>query len=358
MKTPLIIGIIAIKALFLSSIVFAETYTMRSPTVDKLTSWGYADPIYSDWVAVGGHYNCQAWNPDEGSVGNGQTYVKSRTCSQNQSRTGTSREYDSFSQAYRVIAQTNETRTIEEQESANAVGSMEEWATHTSTYTEWTDTQEAPLNVSAWLPAITNQTAGFTQNRNYDQQQVRYEQQRRRGIYTSVIENIGSPIAQYQNVGRSESRALTVEITNTTNVGQPVCGAWTPAVTTINQGQTFTQTAACTQSVSNERTFYANGVAVQTTNTAGSTGVNSTRQAVGTFVNPCHFYKSDSRMDAGWGSATYYDRNTQIWWWQGEAIDGGTTNAVFVNGKVYTRGAYVQVPGYNSLDYQEICRNE
>jgi hypothetical protein len=240
MKKSLIFSAIAA----LSATAFADTYTMRVATTDKTSTWEGATATYSSWVNVGGHHDCSAWNPTPDTVNFGQSFLQNRTCDQDQERTATQREFDSFSQSYRVLGSTQEQRVAQETESQSSVGTLQNWGPYSSTFTSWIDSGAAQ-NYSGWTPVASNQVADFTQARTYSQPQERFEQRREIDSITSQIRDSGSPLLVTQLDPRSENRSISVTSGNWVDTVISGQGTWAPVY--ANQTADYTQTRGYTQ---------------------------------------------------------------------------------------------------------------
>lgn len=106
------------------------------------------------WANAGARYACGTWSPDVSTTDYGTEFTQTRSCSQDQTRTYT----------HKVGSTTVHTnpvsQTISETESQSATGIMEMWVATTDTVTPFVS-DGSEINVSAWLPAFTNQTTGF-----------------------------------------------------------------------------------------------------------------------------------------------------------------------------------------------------
>jgi len=205
--------------------------------------------VWTAWVDAGERTNCGAWSPEPATVNYGQTFTQTRDCDQRQTR---NRSYKAGST---TIQSTTESRVITETESQAATGTKRDWQPISSSFTAWMN-DGARFGHTAWSPSPSTQTAGFTQTRSYSQNQDRYEQKREQDAITGDIRNVGEPILRERTTTGSESRSITVSWSSWSDVGSHKnCGAWTPAESTVNYGQTFTQTRDCDQDQSRNRIY-------------------------------------------------------------------------------------------------------
>jgi hypothetical protein len=141
----------------------------------------------------------------------------------------------------------SQTITTNNTQSATGSNSDSGWVTITSTFTTWVDS-EVGYDYLGWTPAIDTQSSNFNQNQNFSQDQTQYEQPREQNSYTGAVRNLGTSILQEQTVTDSESRTISVTNTGWQNHGGLTnCSSWSPDVSTIPEGQDFTQTQLCEQ---------------------------------------------------------------------------------------------------------------
>jgi hypothetical protein len=247
------------KLLFLAMAPFfisgtsAETYQMRAISAENFSTWTAASPSYGEWSNQGSHINCADWNPSPADVSLGQSFVQSRSCQQLQTRTATSREYDSFSNAYRTTSSQTETQLISVLESRSSLGELlvEQWVPVASIFTLWVYYNE-PHDYTSWSPAITTQAADFAQSRTYSQDQTRNEQLREIDTVSGQIRNTGASIQRFRIVSNiPENREVKVQSGTWSNTSASDVSAWTPLPTT--QTASFTQSRSLTQN--QERTW-------------------------------------------------------------------------------------------------------
>lgn len=263
-----------------SSLASAQEYLMLVPTNVQNGDWRSIDPLYTAWVDEGGHYDCLAWDPSVSEVDFGQGFLQYRDCQQDQNRSVTTREEHSGSGEVRETGTHQESRTITETESQNAEGTRQDWQPTSSTYTEWSDSG-ADYGHTEWSPAASNQTADFTQSRNYQQDQTRTEQKRERDDVTGDIRNVGAPVPQSRTQTRSETRDVTVSSSAWTNTASKTCGAWSPSPATVDYGQTFTQNRTCDQDQQRVWSYNAGGSEIHSRQESRVNTFNESQQATG-----------------------------------------------------------------------------
>lgn len=149
-------------------------------------------------------------------------------------------------------------------------------------------------NYGAWTPAISTQTADFRQDRTYSQDFFKVMEVHETNKFTN-----GTRLARSYNV--NETRTLTesriIDVANNPgggtdgwsagqNVGSPTgCSTWSPATSTVNQGQTFTQTRNCTQTQRSFIYYLADGDLLETRSRDIGVNAPQSRLAVGTRNN-------------------------------------------------------------------------
>ena len=244
----------------------------RSESRSVTVSW-------TNWTDVGSHKNCGSWGPDPSTVNYGESFTQTRDCDQDQTR---SRVYKVSNSTIHTVA---ENRTISETVSQAATGTKRDWQPIASTYTSWTDTGSA-YDHGTWSPAPTTQTAGFTQTRSYSHDQTRTEQKREQDAVTGDIRNTGEPIQHTQTVSRSQNRNVAVSWSSWVNNGADQnCGTWSPATSTVNYGQSFTQTRNCDEPEKRSRIYKVGASTIYTAQETRLNEVTRSQNATGTKRN-------------------------------------------------------------------------
>src|SRR5690625_4118686 len=118
------------------------------------------------------------------------------------------------------------------------------WVEYDSLFTDWED-DAAPNGYSDWIPESDLQTENFTQERTYNQNQIRMEQKREIDTVTGAIGNVGAPIEHSQTVTGSESRPVTGSATAWSDTDRADYTDWLPEPgqqeTSYTQSRTYTQ---------------------------------------------------------------------------------------------------------------------
>ena len=212
---------------------------------------------WSGWSNSGGAYSCGAWSPSPSTVNQGSTFTQSRSCSQNQTR----------SRIYKVgtstIATKGESRTISVTQSQSATGTKD-YVTGTSagSWSSWSN-DGGVYSCSGWSPAPSSQTSNYTQSRTCKQ-----NQKRTRTIYnvwSSGKKTTKSTETGTQAVNVGQSRTVAVSWTGWSNSGGVhTCGGWSPAESTVNLGQSFTQSRSCKQNQTRSRVYKVGSSTIST----------------------------------------------------------------------------------------------
>lgn len=184
------------------------------------------------------------------------------------------------------------------------------WSSAPSEYSSWVDTHDAPV-CTLWAPdpsTIVVGTAFVQTSSDCQQNQQRTAQAREKNSITQAYRNVGAPHLEYQAITVSQTRSATGSyvdpgvwtiatsiVSGWTNVGTPTaCTNWSPAPSTITNGQSFQQTATDCQQAQ-QRTVqareqnsishdYRNLGSLQQENHAIT--VSQIRSAVGTYIDP------------------------------------------------------------------------
>lgn len=219
-----------------------ETESRRS--IGELRGWVHYDPLYTEWVLDldKGDYDLGEWTPEFGQ----QTtnYQQIRNFKQDEYRTVTNREIDTFTGDIRESGETfEEARTIDQtlEREIEVIPS------------DWLNTEVS--NYSEWLPEMSDQILGFSQERTFEQGQNRvlvgYDNGD--GLYS---------VTQNQTLSnQSESRDIEVSFSEWLNTGDPDnCGEWSPEASTVGFNESFEQTRVCDQAQSRSRDYASQGV--------------------------------------------------------------------------------------------------
>lgn len=336
--------------------IFKQRITGLTPV-----EWATTAPSYGDWEDVGAIYDCSNWSPANSAVTVNQPFLQTATdCKQDQIRSVQPREKELYSGKVRNAGYPYEmSQTVSVSTTREAVGSLETWSPIAPTYTAWTDI-DALYDCTSWSPVgFTKTVSGtFVQSATdcrTDQQRLR--QDREQETTTLSIRNMGAPVEETRTLTNQHAeRNYTVSLGGWANSGALYgCTNWSPATSTVNQGQAFTQTATdCKQNQTRQRTEsyidHQTGAAVSAVNTTEAqtlTGLSATRSATGTKAT------KDCRGAAGvYVASDLYAPSLWIWIW--ESLDLGFTTTPYKDygGYRYTVGSNI-VPGTAG---KEICR--
>ena len=260
----LIISTAILTAVLLPITVLAQSYRYNYTLVNNVapTSWEKTDTQYGPWENVGEPYGCSNWSPSTSTIGKGISFTQSATdCNQDQSRWAIDYEINTANGDIRPVGELYLENRIESSSSErDAVGTLENWVAYTPTYTNWLDTNSL-YNCSSWAPNpaffVFEESSSFTQtsdNCSTDQQRQRQDREQER--FTEEIRNNGEPVTEHQTLNaQSASRTYSVTLGEWTSSGEPYgCTNWSPDASTVNNGQTFTQTATdCKQDQARKR---------------------------------------------------------------------------------------------------------
>ena len=215
--------------------------TNHSQSATGVGSWTAHTPSYSTWANSGSAHTFTAWSPTAST----QTanFTQTQSYKQPQSRTKQNREIDTISGAVRNVGSPiTENRDLDQSSSRSISVSVSSWA------------NSSVSSLSSWSPAASTQTSNFTQTRSYTQNQART------WTYKFGSTTINTRSDSRSLTGQSESRNVTVSYSSWANSGSPYsCGSWGPSPSTVNLGQTFTQTRSCTQNQTRTRSYSVGG---------------------------------------------------------------------------------------------------
>lgn len=177
---------------------------------------------------------------------------------------------------------------------------VQNWLPTTPLYGDWTSvTGKTQYNCLAWSPnpsTVTTNTT-FTQTASCSTDQTRTRQDRVMSSTTGEVKNIGSVTNETNTILENASRSYGVTLTSWVGSTITSCPAWTPSPSTVNKGESFTQTGVnCALPQTRTRTenyidhLTSENVIVsvvtenQTLKVSGATYPDGTRSAIGTKV--------------------------------------------------------------------------
>ena len=171
---------------------------------------------WSSWSDSGNHYSCQAWTPNVSTVNLGNSFIQTRDCSQNQTRTRTI--YNVWADGSETVKTTEtENKTIIETESQSATGTKNYiTGTDNSSWSGWSNSGGLH-SCSAWSPATSSvkQGVSFTQSQNCSQNQTR----------TRTVYNVWADGSKTVKTTETGSQTISVNQTRTAT-GTNNSGSW------------------------------------------------------------------------------------------------------------------------------------
>jgi len=253
---------------------------------------------YTNWLDEGTHYACATFTPLVSTVNLGESFEQNRDCSQDQERTKT--VYDIWANGSETVSSTNiEKQTLTENESQNAIGTLNfNTNTKETTYTNWLDTgTHYGCNIFSPLVSTVNLGELFEQNRDCSQDQNRTKTIK--SLWADGSKTIDSNTVETKTLTENETQnsigtknfntgSTRTEYTNWLDDGDHyACETFSPLVSTVNLGESFTQNRDCSQDQERTKTVYdiwANGSeTVKTSNTESQTLTeNENQNALGT----------------------------------------------------------------------------
>ena len=223
------------------------------------------------WSNTGSTFSCDAWTPAANTAYETQDVEQTRVCSQSQERTYSYSNGESYT----------ENQTINVTEERTVEGTQPLWVDIANDVSDWSNAGSRNYT-SSWEPNIIGQTSDFTQTRSYTQEQERTISEREENQLTGAIRVVNST-TETQTITGQESRNVTVSETAWQNVGSVFsCSAWSPATSTVDEGQTFTQSRDCLQEQEKTYTYSANSSTIGSMTINRDAQVTETRQATGT----------------------------------------------------------------------------
>ncbi len=228
----------------------------------------------SDWEQTSELDNCTAWTPAADTIDKGTEFSQNRDCDR-----GRTRQWD-----YRIdnnsIHSRTESGSIRVTQTQQATGTLCTWQAIDPIYDDWSNTGEG-YNYSAWSPAPSTQTANFSQQQSYDQNQQRTRTNREQCQQTGETRAIDEVI-ETQTIPLQQSRTVNVNAGNWRTVGERSCDSWTPAQNTVDDGKTFSQTRQCTQAKERDWQYTADAAVLHTRTEPSADTSTETQQATGT----------------------------------------------------------------------------
>ena len=223
------------------------------------------------WNDTGSTFSCGAWTPAANTAYETQDVEQTRVCSQSQERTYSYSNGETYT----------ETQTINVTEERTVEGTQPLWVDISNDVSDWTNTGSRSYT-SSWEPNIIGQTSDFTQTRSYTQEQERTISEREENQLNGDIRVVNST-TETQIINGEESRNVVVTSTAWQNVGGVFsCSAWSPATSTVDEGQAFTQSRDCLQEQEKTYTYSANSSTIGSMTINRDVQVTQERQATGT----------------------------------------------------------------------------
>lgn len=225
-------------------------------------------PSWPSWSNTGSPYACTNWTPTPDTVNLNQSFTQARDCKQDQTRSRTIQDvWKSGKKTFNKTETGEQTVTVGQTQSATGTKNYKTGEIAFGNWSSWTN-DGSPHTCDSWSPAESTVNLGqsFTQERTCKQ-----DQKRTRATYDVWAD--GSQTAKGTETGvrvidvtQSNSATGTKDyITGTTpgnwsswsNDGSPhTCETWSPSVSTVNLGSSFTQSRDCKQDQKRTRTIY------------------------------------------------------------------------------------------------------
>ncbi len=234
------------------------------------------DVTVSDWKDLNQTRNCSDWEPPRDEVERGVDYTQERSCSIEQER-----EYLHTVVNNQPIHRRDENQVVQYTEERPATGTMQVWFPIDPTYSTWTNTGSG-FDYSNWSPVVTNQTSNFTQERSYSQTQERTVTEREQHSKNQKI-RVTNTYTENQTITVTEERLVSVTNSAWSNSGSVYnCSAWSPATSTVDEDQTFTQERTCAQNQNRVWTYTSGGATLDTRTEGRAISVTETQVVSGT----------------------------------------------------------------------------
>ncbi|MBD77310.1 MAG: hypothetical protein CL840_00050 [Crocinitomicaceae bacterium] len=244
-------------------------------------------PSWPAWSNTGSPYGCSNWTPSPDTVNLNESFTQSRECSQDQTRSRTIQDvWKSGKKTFNRTETGEQTVTVGQTKTASGTKNYKTGAIAYGDWSSWANNGLAH-SCSTPTPSVDTVNLGksFTQERSCKQ-----DQKRTRPTYDVWAD--GSQTAKGTDTG---TRVIDVVQTNSAtgtkdyitgtstgtwgswaNSGSPTgCEAWSPAVSTVNLGESFTQTRTCDQAQTRSRTIYNVWKSGKTTTKSTETGTQT-----------------------------------------------------------------------------------
>ncbi len=270
----------------------------------------------TNWIEVDSVFNCTDWTPDERTIDFGVIFTQYQDCQQKEERTKDL--YSVYNNGDNVYEETvTESRIVTNNYTQDSIGAKNGIVSEREeSWSNWNDVG-LHYNCNTWTPNVSTVNYGdsFTQNRNCSQ-----DQNRTRNVYdvwADGTETLNKTESEAQTIIETETQGAIgtmnyVSSTSTnnsswTNSGSlHSCTSWTPSTSTVNSGQSFTQTRVCKQSQVQTITTYnhwADGTTTvkSTSQNTKTIDQNQSRSATGTKPITGHWVKKTSNKECGSG---------------------------------------------------------
>lgn len=222
---------------------------------------------WSAWSNSGSPYGCTEWKADVSEVNYGESFTQERSCSQNQTR---SRDvlnvWESGKETLNKVEDDSQVVTVTQNQSAT--GTKDYIVSQTApSWSAWSNSGTA-YACGSWSPSPSTVNLGqsFTQSRSCSQDQVRsrtiQDVWKSGKKTTNRVETDGQTVSVTQNQSATGTKNYIVGTaygswSGYSNSGSVYgCGSYTPSTSTVNLGQSFTQTRSCSQDQVRTRTTY------------------------------------------------------------------------------------------------------
>jgi hypothetical protein len=238
--------------------VISETESQSAVGTRDYDTGTVAYGSWSAWSNSGTPYSCGAWSPAPSTVNLGTSFTQSRNCSQNQTRSRT--VYTVMASGQQVANGTDTgSQTISVTQTQGSTGTKD-YVTGTA-YSAWSGwaNSGAVTGCSSWSPSTGSVSWGqsFTQTRTCSQAQT--QSRTVYDVWASGTQTVRTTESGSRTISVTESRSSTGTsdyIVSTSygawsgwsnSGGAYSCGGWSPATSTVNWGQAFTQSRSCSQ---------------------------------------------------------------------------------------------------------------
>lgn len=214
---------------------------------------------WSDWANKGEATGCGTWSPSTATMNYGESFTQTRSCDQVQGKTRTIyNNWQSGEQTVYTTETDEQLITVTQNQSATGVKDYKTGEVVYGEYSEYKLTGE-PHSCEAWSPSESTVNLGteFTQERACKQ-----SESRQRTIYDvwasgRETEKATSGSSRTVDVVQSQSatgtkdyvvRSYVTDWTSWVDVGDvSSCSNYSPSASTVNYGESFTQSRSCKQ---------------------------------------------------------------------------------------------------------------